>query len=383
MLDFWRSYLLPGFIFQSIIIAGGYGTGREFIEFFLQLGPKAGLLGIVLATVIWSVVCACTFALARHFQTYDYRHFFQSLLGRWWWLFDICYGLVLILVLAIVVATAGSILQQTFGFAYGWGVGGLIAYVAFMVYRGSRTIEYILSFWSLALYTVYGLLFFFGFQYFGDQISTAWHNDVIASHQDWLVNGLKYAGYNLGLIPAVLFCLVHLKSQRQAVVSGLMAGVVTIFPGLLFYIVMIGEYPQIINETVPSLYLIGKMELMWLEIAFTIVLLGTLIETATGLIHALNESIAGQLKLKNKELPGWMRATLATSILLSCMMLAQVGLVNLISKGYGFLTWLVIAVYVLPALYKGLPLLLCTHKRNPSKSERAGHIPCLLNVFIK
>jgi len=194
---------------------------------------------------------------------------------------------------------------------------------------------------------------------------------------------VKYAGYNLGLIPAVLFCLVHLKSQRQAVVSGLLAGVVTIFPGLLFYIVMIGEYPHIINETIPSLYLIGKMELMWLEVAFTVVLLGTLIETATGLIHALNESIANQMKQQNRVLPNWMRSALALSILLGCLLFAQVGLVDLISKGYGWLTWLVILVYVLPALYRGVPLLFCTHNSNLVGKDRAAYMPCLMNVILK
>jgi uncharacterized membrane protein YkvI len=366
MINFWKRYLLPGFIFQSVIIAGGYGTGREFIEFFLQLGPKAGLFAMIVAMIIWSLVCACTFALAQRFNTYDYRQFFHALLGRGWWLFEISYILTLILVLAIVVASAGSILQQTFGFSYGWGVGGLIAYVTFMVYRGSRTIEWILSFWSLALYTVYGLLFFFGFQYFGDKIASNWYQDTV-TNPSWLINGVRYAGYNLALIPAVLFCLTHLNTRREAVVSGLLAGLVAIFPGILFYIIMLGEYPHIMNETVPSLFLIGKMKLMWLEIAFTIVLLGTLIETATGLIHAFNERIDAQLQQTQKSLSGLARPIIAVIILLGSLLLAQLGLVNLISKGYGWLTWLIILVYVLPALYRGIPLLFFTTAKASEK----------------
>jgi len=358
MIDFWRRYLLPGFIFQSVVIAGGYGTGREFIEFFLQLGPKAGLLAMLVAMVTWSLVCACTFVLAQRFGTYNYRAFFRSLLGRrGWWLFEISYILILILVMAVVVASAGSILQQTFGIAYGWGVAGLITYVAFMVYRGSTTIEWILSFWSIALYAVYGLVFFFGFQYFGEQITSAWHNSSMGN-EPWAMNGVRYAGYNLALIPAVLFCLTHLNTRREAIVSGLLAGFVTIFPGILFYIIMLGEYPQIIGETVPSLFLIGKMELMWLEVAFTVVLLGTLIETASGMIHAFNERIASQLQQTQREFPKSFRALLAITVLLGSLLLAQVGLVNLISKGYGWLTWLIILVYVVPVLYQGVPELL-------------------------
>lgn len=33
---FFRKYLLPGLVFQSLTIGGGYGTGRELVEFFLR-----------------------------------------------------------------------------------------------------------------------------------------------------------------------------------------------------------------------------------------------------------------------------------------------------------------------------------------------------------
>ena len=50
-----KRYLLPGFIFQSVVIAGGYGTGRELAEFFLPYGPKGGLLAMMLVSMtFWS-----------------------------------------------------------------------------------------------------------------------------------------------------------------------------------------------------------------------------------------------------------------------------------------------------------------------------------------
>ena len=360
--NIWRCYLLPGFIFQAIIIAGGYGTGRELVEFFLQLGPKAGLLSLVVAGVVWSIVCACTFLLAQHFHAYDYRSFFQRLLGKYWWLFEISYILIITLVLAIVAASAGSVLQQTFGFTYSWGVAGLLFYVALIIYKGSQTVEWVLSGLAAALYFIYGLLFFFGFQYFGEQISAVWQNDVL-THDSWLINGIRYAGYNLGLIPAVLFCLTHLKTRRQAITSGLLTGVLAILPAFLFYIIMLGEYPQIIQETVPSLYILSKMKIMWLEIAFTVVLLGTLVDTATGLLHAFNERVEMQLREMKKTMPNWARSTLAIAFLIGSLLLAQFGLIDLISQGYGWLTWLIIFVYVVPVLYKGIPELFRSSKK--------------------
>ena len=79
---FFQKYLLPGFVFQSLVIAGGYGTGAELVEFFLSLGPLTGLLAMGVATLIWSAVAASSFELARLTQSYDYRTFFTHLLGR-------------------------------------------------------------------------------------------------------------------------------------------------------------------------------------------------------------------------------------------------------------------------------------------------------------
>ncbi|MEX0742436.1 MAG: M56 family metallopeptidase, partial [Phycisphaeraceae bacterium] len=47
---FVRVYLIPGAIFQSVLVGGGYGTGREIVEFFTRFGALGGLL--VLAPLV-------------------------------------------------------------------------------------------------------------------------------------------------------------------------------------------------------------------------------------------------------------------------------------------------------------------------------------------
>jgi len=47
----FRRILMPGLILQSVMIGGGYATGREIVEFFLVLGPIGGLLAMGVATV--------------------------------------------------------------------------------------------------------------------------------------------------------------------------------------------------------------------------------------------------------------------------------------------------------------------------------------------
>src|SRR3546814_3407904 len=82
--SWFQRFLLPGFALKAVIIGGGYATGRELAEYFVPSGPWGGLAAMLLATLIWSVVAALTFALARKMRAYDYRSFFEGLLGPAW-----------------------------------------------------------------------------------------------------------------------------------------------------------------------------------------------------------------------------------------------------------------------------------------------------------
>ena len=62
-----------------MVIAGGYGTGREIVEYFLNYRPLGGLLGMFLfTTLMWSVMLMVSFELSRIFRAYDLGHHFEG-----------------------------------------------------------------------------------------------------------------------------------------------------------------------------------------------------------------------------------------------------------------------------------------------------------------
>ena len=167
----FQRYFLPGFVFQSVVIAGGYGTGRELVEFFLSHGPLGGLLAMgLISTAIWSAVCAASFELARMYRSYDYRHFFRHLLGRGWFLYELCYFALMLIVLAVIAAAAGEILRDSFHLPYAFGVMGMMIAVGFLTFRGSGLIEKFFASWSFVLYGVYIVFFAWAFSLFGSDI---------------------------------------------------------------------------------------------------------------------------------------------------------------------------------------------------------------------
>jgi uncharacterized membrane protein YkvI len=348
----FRRYLLPGFVFQSVVIAGGYGTGRELVEFFLNQGPRGGLLAIGAATVIFSAVSMVTFELARVWQAFDYRHFFQHLLGRGWWLFEVCYVGLLLIVLAVVAAASGEIMEETFGLDYWVGVGMVMLGVGALVFGGNDSIERFFSAWSFVLYALYVVFFVWCLQRLGPEIGANFGAQPAGSGWAWA--GLRYSGYNLAVIPPVLAALRLHTTRRETLVAGALTGPIAMIPGLLFYLATVGLYPQILEADVPANDLLQVLGSRPFQVAFQIVLFGTLVETGAGLIHAFNERIAGLKADAAGELAPWIRPAVALGLLLLGTAISAFGLTDLIASGYGTLTIGFILVYVLPVLTVGV-----------------------------
>jgi len=360
MREHWfQRILLPGFVFQSVVIAGGYGTGRELVEFFLSLGPVHGLFAMGVATLVWSLVCAASYEFARTFGAHEYQTFFRHLIGPLAPLYEVAYYGLMLIVLAVVAAAAGSILQETFGQPYLIGVLGMTALIGVLVYAGTGLIEAFLSGWSAVLYAVYVALFVWALLRFHPQIGAALAGELGPDRPQgsWFGGGIAYAGYNLALIPALLFSVRHIKSRGEAVTAGLLAGPIAMIPALLFYLAVVGLYPDIVQDSVPANTVLEALGSRTFQILFQVMLFGTLVETGTGLIHAVNERVGTALEQRSPGHAGLGRRArlgLALVWLLLAAVVAQFGLIGLIARGYGTLTWIFIAIYVVPIMTLGL-----------------------------
>jgi uncharacterized membrane protein YkvI len=351
-MNLFRRYFLPGFIFLAVVIGGGYSTGRELIEFFFPAGPWGGVLGMLVTMAIWSAVCAVSFELARVTGAYDYKTFFTVLLGRGWIAFEIAYFALLLLVLAVIGAAAGAVAGESFGWPPLAGTLTMMAAIGALLFFGSGLIEKVLAFWAVLLYAVYVVIIFWSFAAFGDRIAASFAGTPVGA--GWFMAGVTYAGYNLATVPAVLFSLRHLRTRREALTAGLLAGPVAMLPGVLFYVAMMGRYPEIGSQAVPSNYLLGELHAPWFHAVFQVVFFGVLIKTGTALLHAINERVAKVYELRGRAMPRSLRSGIALAALaLAVFAATSFGLVALIARGYGALTWVFIAVLVVPVLTVG------------------------------
>jgi uncharacterized membrane protein YkvI len=344
-----QRYVLPGLAFKAVVIGGGYATGRELAEFFLPSGPIGGLLAMLTAVMVWSLVCALTFAFAVRFRLLDYRAFFGRLLGRGWFLFELTYFALVLLILAVFAAASGAVGQALFGWPSLIGAGLLLTAIAVFVALGASAVEPLFKWVSVLLYGTYAAFLSLSLWKFGPMIGAHLRG---APGPGWFIGGLTYAGYNAVGAVVILPVLRHLRSEREAVLAGLAAGPLAMIPGLFFFLSMIAWYPEVGRSPLPSDFLLLRIGIPIVRLLFQAMIFFALLESGVGVVHAIMERARHALKARTGREPGrWVRGAVAFVALATAVVAAQgIGLVDLIAKGYRFISWALIAIFIVPVI---------------------------------
>jgi uncharacterized membrane protein YkvI len=349
-----QRYILPGLAFKAVVIGGGYATGRELAEFFLPSGPIGGLLAMLVATIVWSVVCALTFSFSYTNRLLEYRSFFGKLLGRGWIVFEITYLLMVLLILSVFGATIGAVGQALFNWPSIAGTLLLLVCIAGVVAVGAKAVEPVFKYVSVLLYATYAVFLALSVTKFGTRIHASLEHSSIGA--GWLNGGITYAGYNCVAAVVILPVLRNLTSRRDAVVAGIVAGPLAMLPGLFFFLSMVAWYPEIGRVALPSDFLLVRIDIPIVRIAFQAMIFFALLESGCGLVHAIMERTRHAMVARFGKDPSLKVRYAATMAVLTLSVFAAqgIGLVDLIAKGYRFVSWVLIVIFIVPLIWVSL-----------------------------
>ena len=370
----FHTLVLPAIIAQSMIIGGGYATGREVVEYAGRFGNR-GWLAVAIITVCFAVVMALSFELARLAGAYDYKTWSRNLVGPLWWLVDLLILSMMMLVIAVMTAAIGEVLQQTVGLPKLLSLVIALVCVGFLSWRGSGFIEKAKTWGSAALYL--------GYCAFAVLVLTAPVEGVVeaatatkAAATVWAVSApateggvlevivaaVLYVAYNVAVVPAVLFCLHRQTRRSETFSSGALAGVAMTVPfALTLACLLRSPQASVMEAEVPWLPMIGAAAdgraggpALWIAI-FGLVAGWTLIETAVGSIHALLRRVESNLddlprrwRPASGKLTPVQKAGTAVGVLVAAAGLSTFGIIDLVARGYGTLAWGFIALVVVP-----------------------------------
>jgi uncharacterized membrane protein YkvI len=343
---FFTVYIVPAAVFQSVMIGGGYGTGREVVEYFTRFGSVGGLLGLAAATVALAAVLGMTYDRARRASAYDYRRFVRSIAGRAWVAYEALYLLLLLLVLAVVGAAASEMLSGQFGVPKVAGASMILALIAIITLFGRTLIERSLTAWAILLSAVF-------IAYFVLAISGEPEGKRAVTGGDagvaWLPAALQYALYNVAVAPALLFSIRGIETRREAYGAGAAAAIAGIAPAVMFHVTFLPYLPEIAAEPLPTYSMLAQLGASWFLVIYTIGLVGTLVQTGAGIIHGVIERIESwRVEQGRDRLGAGRRAGIAIGAVGLSIALSSAGIISLIAKGYGLLAWGFLLVYVVP-----------------------------------
>lgn len=357
--NFLERYIVPGLVIQAVIVGGGYATGRELVEFFVSTGPATGLLGMLITATLFSVGSMIAFELARRHHAFDYKSFCTVYVGRFGSIvFELGYFCSLLLVLAVISAAAARLLAEMFGSAELLNATVFLLVVAALVFFGNRVIERLISAWSVLFYATYLSMFLLVWSKFGDAMASSISLEPIR----WgtaLVNGVSYTGYNISVLPILIFVARHFTSRSEALIAGALTGPLVLLPGFAFLLALMAFYPQIISAPLPVSIVLEQLGIPWMSTVVQLVILGALFKTGAGLLHGVNERVARTYEDRGSSMPSWLRpAIAAAAMIIAAYFATTIGLIDLIGRGYRYSSAFFLVVFLLPLLTRGTWLVL-------------------------
>lgn len=334
------------------MIGGGYGTGREVMQYFTQYGLWGGIGAMAVACVTMSVFLAFLFEAARFFRAYDYMSLCKPLLGPVFPVLELLNVLMLVLVLAVLGAATGQILAESFGLPTWLGLPLLMAPVAMLTFLGRGTVTTVLAWSSAYLYLVF--IAFLVLALRENDRTLAEIAAIPGTDAGWARSGLQFAMYNAVAAPFILYAARSIEKRSEAIVAGILAGAFAISPALLFHFAMMTRYEDVVGEALPVYWMIRTFDLDVFLLFFVLMLLITFIDTAAGILQGVNERVdVYMIAYRGAPLGRGVRAGVAAAAVLLSTALSSVGIKDLIGRGYGGIAWAYLLVLVVPLFVLG------------------------------
>jgi uncharacterized membrane protein YkvI len=359
-----KRILLPGIILQSVLIGGGYATGREIVEYGGKFGASGWISGLAIFFG-FSLISILSMEACRLWQVFDYKSLLKKMIGQGWIAYEIVYLMLAILIIAVMAAAAGEILNHTLGFSRWVGVMLIVVLVGFLNYKGDEVIAKLETIGTIALFGAYIIFAISVFSTRGFAIAETfakWDTSYLpeAPHVGILLwTGILYVGYNLAVYPASFFTYKNIRTRRESILAGFISGLLMTIPWFLTYFAILAYYPEkeVLAATVPWLKMLAPFHPAMIVI-FGIVVGWTLVETATGMIHAFIHRIEKELTERHSApMKKINKAYISIAALFAALLLAQVGIIDLVAKGYEMMAYAMIAVYGVPLLFFSRKLL--------------------------
>ncbi|WP_408955319.1 hypothetical protein [Natroniella sp. ANB-PHB2] len=277
------------------VIGAGFASGQEIFQFFI-IYRNNGLLGIILAGVIFSVLGVNIVYIGKNLGVTNYRQLFYRLAGnRLGFVADLFFTLFLLG--SLVVMLSGSKEIVAFLFNVNSSVGLLISMIIVVLanYYGLEGIMK-LNLLLIPFLIVVTLVVINGL-ITGFEINLTTFDLKL----EWIFSSFVYSGYNLILGLTVLLPLAAKTGKKELTIGVVAGGLILGFLAFLIGYVLNQFYPQISSAEIPMLEIISEYR-QDLYYIYAITLWLAMLTTASCNLYGLSDRIDLTVKLTRQKI---------------------------------------------------------------------------------
>lgn len=261
----------------ALCIGAGFATGQEIMQFFSVYGMMGSFGALVIATLVFAVMFVALIEDGRNLRLQSvnniWRYYCGDIFGRAMEWFTPLY---LFLVLLVMVAGAGAMLNQYYGVPVSLGRMIMITLVALTVLLGIKKLFKIIGAigpLNIMFFVTAGVLgIAFNLDNFKTADQTIQNLNSLSASPFWWLSGILYPGF---MVPALAPFLVGIgpeaEGKREAVYSGVVAAIALGSTILLSSYAIIANFSSVHSADVPTLVIAKKVASV-LAASFSIVL---------------------------------------------------------------------------------------------------------------
>jgi uncharacterized membrane protein YkvI len=327
--------------FIGVIVGAGFASGQEVLQYFTSFG-LLGILAALVSTVLFAYVGMMLVWLGSKAQTTSYNkviykisHF--KIVG---FIVDCVLVFTLFGVGVVMIAGAGANLNQQFGLPH---VVGSILMAVLVLLVGMLKVDKVINIISsITPFLIIVVIIISIYSFVTMDGSFAELDSTAKSHgpffPNWFIAGLNYATFNTSVGAAMSIVMGSAEKDRKtAAIGGLVGGLGLGLLILLSYFAIFAKIEEVGDLELPMLGIVNDISPI-LGIIMAVILFGMIFNTAISMFFSF---VSRFVEVETRRFHIVLIITLIAGVLLSF-----VGFTDLVSKFYGAIGYMGLALIV-------------------------------------
>ncbi|CAM3593798.1 hypothetical protein EDM52_23370 [Brevibacillus invocatus] len=291
----WGKSIQIAATYIGTVVGAGFASGQEIVAFFTAYG-HAGTLGILLASVLFVWLGYKMMWLAHQMRTPSYESFnqrlFGNIMGR---AMNVLVFLTLFGVTTVMLAGAGSVLEEQFQIPYLAGIVGTAVLALFVLRKGLEQLMVVNSIVVPAMLVFSLLILLDGYD--TSPLSTQPPGDY-----DFLWKTILYVSFNLAMAQSVLIPIGYSVREPVVLIRGAVLGGIGLgFMMLIVHSSLLANWNQVRLLDVPILFVTDKWD-AWLQLFLVFVMFSEIFTTLISNVFGIGQQLRELFEIQESRL---------------------------------------------------------------------------------